>query len=122
MHAPLESLLQRHPFFASGRLAFPHSRFARAGEGIRTLDINLGKVALYQLSYARDLGKSSSPSRDESTLFPGADLHPRPHPVGRSFVNPHPGSSRLLEGFLHRLSGELRPVAVLADVAKKKIP
>ena len=24
-----------------------------AGEGIRTLDINLGKVALYQLSYAR---------------------------------------------------------------------
>ena len=25
-----------------------------AGEGIRTLDINLGKVALYQLSYARD--------------------------------------------------------------------
>ena len=24
-----------------------------AGEGIRTLDINLGKVALYQLSYTR---------------------------------------------------------------------
>lgn len=24
-----------------------------AGEGVRTLDINLGKVALYQLSYAR---------------------------------------------------------------------
>ncbi len=27
-----------------------------AGEGTRTLDINLGKVALYQLSYARTLG------------------------------------------------------------------
>gem|GEM_PF-2046531 len=25
-----------------------------AGEGIRTLDINLGKVALYQLSYTRE--------------------------------------------------------------------
>ncbi len=25
----------------------------RAGEGTRTLDINLGKVALYQLSYTR---------------------------------------------------------------------
>jgi hypothetical protein len=27
--------------------------FFGAGEGVRTLDINLGKVALYQLSYAR---------------------------------------------------------------------
>ncbi len=26
-----------------------------AGEGIRTLDIHLGKVVLYQLSYARNL-------------------------------------------------------------------
>ena len=26
----------------------------RAGEGTRTLDINLGKVALYQLSYTRE--------------------------------------------------------------------
>ena len=25
-----------------------------AGEGIRTLDIHLGKVVLYQLSYARE--------------------------------------------------------------------
>ena len=33
------------------------SHFVRAGEGIRTLDINLGKVALYQLSYARDSDK-----------------------------------------------------------------
>ena len=28
--------------------------FFRAGEGTRTLDIQLGKLALYQLSYARD--------------------------------------------------------------------
>ncbi len=28
-----------------------------AGEGIQTLDINLGKVALYQLSYARACGR-----------------------------------------------------------------
>jgi hypothetical protein len=27
----------------------------RAGEGTRTLDIQLGKLALYQLSYARNL-------------------------------------------------------------------
>ena len=47
--APLLTCPPRHPFFASGR-----GKIARAGEGIRTLDINLGKVALYQLSYARD--------------------------------------------------------------------
>ena len=28
---------------------------AKAGKGIRTLDIQLGKLTLYQLSYARDL-------------------------------------------------------------------
>ena len=27
----------------------------RAGKGFRTLDIDLGKVALYQLSYSREL-------------------------------------------------------------------
>ena len=26
----------------------------RAGKGVRTLDIDLGKVALYQLSYSRE--------------------------------------------------------------------
>ena len=31
----------------------------RAGEGTRTLDIQLGKLALYQLSYARGPSKSS---------------------------------------------------------------
>ena len=35
-----------------GNAPIPHCGFG-AGEGIRTLDINLGKVALYQLSYAR---------------------------------------------------------------------
>ena len=31
----------------------PHAPKGRAGNGIRTRDINLGKVALYQLSYSR---------------------------------------------------------------------
>ena len=30
--------------------------FVGAGDGIRTRDINLGKVALYQLSYSRSIG------------------------------------------------------------------
>ena len=30
------------------------SAYARAENGIRTRDLNLGKVALYQLSYFRD--------------------------------------------------------------------
>ncbi len=42
--------LRSHPF--AGRFELPAAGFG-AGEGIRTLDINLGKVALYQLSYAR---------------------------------------------------------------------
>ena len=32
----------------------------RAGEGTRTLDIQLGKLALYQLSYARDFRECST--------------------------------------------------------------
>jgi hypothetical protein len=34
-----------------GKLRFPHQ--SGAGEESRTLDLNLGKVALYQLSYSR---------------------------------------------------------------------
>ena len=34
-----------------------------AGDGIRTRDINLGKVALYQLSYSRLPDTSHCPSR-----------------------------------------------------------
>ena len=81
----------RHPNHASGR-----GKIARAGEGIRTLDINLGKVALYQLSYARDSVKLSSPRRTESTLFPGLNFHPFARPIGGSFVNPDPREPRLV--------------------------
>ena len=35
--------------FSRGRAGWPYG----AGDGIRTRDINLGKVALYQLSYSR---------------------------------------------------------------------
>jgi hypothetical protein len=33
-----------------------------AGEGTRTLDIQLGRLALYQLSYSRSPGKDTSGS------------------------------------------------------------
>jgi hypothetical protein len=36
-----------------GSLGFPFSEYG-AGKESRTLDLNLGKVALYQLSYARN--------------------------------------------------------------------
>ena len=35
-----------------------------AGDGVRTRDINLGKVALYQLSYSRLEGVSSTFSNE----------------------------------------------------------
>jgi hypothetical protein len=41
---------------------------ARAGEGTRTLDIQLGKLALYQLSYARNMQLPSLP-----LLAPGSN-------------------------------------------------
>ena len=41
-----------HPLF--------QRRVSGAGEGIRTLDIHLGKVVLYQLSYARKKGNTLS--------------------------------------------------------------
>ncbi len=34
-------------------------RFVGAENGIRTRDLNLGKVALYQLSYFRDISRTS---------------------------------------------------------------
>ena len=107
------------PFLPSGGLAV---RLARAGEGIRTLDINLGKVALYQLSYARDEEKLSSARGAESTLFPGMNLHPIPHPIRRCLMNPDSRSAGFLQRLFHRLPRQLRPVAVLADVPKKKLP
>ena len=36
--------------------------FFRAGKGSRTLDIDLGKVALYQLSYSRKCSKFNKKS------------------------------------------------------------
>src|ERR1700760_4342532 len=42
----------------SGLPWIPGARKDGAGDGIRTRDINLGKVALYQLSYSRDLNHS----------------------------------------------------------------
>ena len=35
---------------------------SRAGKGFRTLDIDLGKVALYQLSYSRECSKFNKKS------------------------------------------------------------
>ncbi|MEY5062109.1 MAG: hypothetical protein RLZZ112_73, partial [Verrucomicrobiota bacterium] len=90
-----------------------------AGEGTRTLDINLGKVALYQLSYARDWVKLSSPRRTESTLFPGLNPHPVSHPIRGGLVNSNPRPPGFLERLLHRPASQLRPIAVLADVPKK---
>ena len=38
----------------------PRNRWGRAGNGTRTRDINLGKVALYQLSYSRNIGANAA--------------------------------------------------------------
>src|SRR5690554_3277814 len=48
--------------------------FARAGEGTRTLDIHVGNVVLYQLSYTRrstnqDASVSARPDRCQRTGF-----------------------------------------------------
>ena len=45
--------LKTHPTGEPLKRLFRGFGGSGAGEGIRTLDINLGKVALYQLSYAR---------------------------------------------------------------------
>ena len=37
--------------------------FLRAGDGVQTRDLHLGKVALYQLSYSRLLLKEHPPKR-----------------------------------------------------------
>ena len=43
-------------------------RCARAGNRTRTGDLNLGKVALYQLSYARTLLVSDAPTGSRTPL------------------------------------------------------
>ena len=45
--------------------------FTKAGKGIRTLDIQLGKLTLYQLSYARITVDSLSIQPDASLHTPG---------------------------------------------------
>ena len=39
-------------------MAFLEGQISGAGDGIRTRDIDLGKVALYQLSYSRSAEKT----------------------------------------------------------------
>jgi hypothetical protein len=58
----------------TARSGLPPANSNKAGKGIRTLDIQLGKLTLYQLSYARITAVSLS-------IQPNASLH-------------NPGSSR----------------------------
>ena len=48
----ITDLLSRHRSDKKGKPQLPFSEFG-AGKESRTLDLNLGKVALYQLSYSR---------------------------------------------------------------------
>ena len=50
-----------------------------AGKEARTPDLNLGKVALYQLSYSRDLSRPAivGPYRRESSRVPYRSALPR---------------------------------------------
>ena len=45
-------IVDNNPGIKKGALTMPPSKYG-AGEESRTLDLNLGKVALYQLSYSR---------------------------------------------------------------------
>ena len=65
-------------FFRNFRCDYrtPPAPKGRAGNGIRTRDINLGKVALYQLSYSR-IGRTNitkAPSNCKSGFRPNAAL------------------------------------------------
>ena len=42
-------------------ISAPGLSYSGAGERVRTVDLNLGKVALYQLSYARIYSASANP-------------------------------------------------------------
>ena len=54
-------------------------RSVRAGNGIRTRDIQLGRLTLYQLSYSREANRAGSPSR----IFRGWQGGVRPPPNKR---------------------------------------
>ena len=51
-------------------MAFRHTLKTGAGEESRTLDLNLGKVALYQLSYSRIVRPAREPG-DEGRKYSG---------------------------------------------------
>ena len=63
-------------------LSVPSRQRTRAGDGARTRDIKLGRLALYQLSYSRD-----SPLRMPFRPSPACSLLLRPslHMVGEGF-------------------------------------
>ena len=92
MHDPCFSPALRRECFGSC-LQSPEKEVAsrlgrdtkRAGEGTRTLDIQLGKLALYQLSYARER-KNLSRSSDACTRGPRQPLFTVPA-VARSVAS-----------------------------------
>ena len=60
-----------------------------AEDGIRTRDLNLGKVALYQLSYFRTNGRQCNASaRDVTMMLNGRSSRNHPQPVTRPEVRP----------------------------------
>ena len=54
----------------------PLSACTRAGDGARTRDIKLGRLALYQLSYSRV--RSAPDYRSRPSIVPSGDLRRRP--------------------------------------------
>ena len=75
------------PDFAPGTVACstftttpPPTIPTKAGKGIRTLDIQLGKLTLYQLSYARITVDSLSIQPDASLHNPGPSRQVRARP------------------------------------------
>jgi hypothetical protein len=63
-----------HSFLSIQDVVNAHCYFpvGRAGNGTRTRDINLGKVALYQLSYSRESLRPSDDSPLENTKGTGS--------------------------------------------------
>jgi hypothetical protein len=56
----------------------------RAGEGTRTLDNQLGRLELYQLSYTRSVdGEGFEPSKADAGRFTVCSLWPLGHPSGK---------------------------------------
>src|SRR5690606_12167788 len=54
----------------------PRSLAAGAGDGIRTRDIQLGKLTLYRLSYSRTQRSARSRSGSRTLLLPGPAARP----------------------------------------------